>query len=168
MSQSTDKVETVTILRHLEDLELRLAKLYRLFSEKFEDDAEAAFVFYRMSLDERSHASLIRYESRLVKQNPKMFPPVRFDLDEILAEKVQLNRILDRFGVLGLQEAVCTSLDIEGFAAESHCRSAVAASVPELGRLLASLGAADKAHVKQLKDFAGQRGFSWKAEDARP
>ena len=168
MSQPAEAVEVVVILRHLEDVEQRLAKLYRLLGEKFAEDTEAAFVFYRMSLEEKSHAALVQYQSRLAKQNPKLFPAVPFDLDATLAEKVKLNKILDRFGVLDLEGAVTTSLELETAYFESHCRAATAASVPELSRLLASLGAGDESHIRQLIDFAGRRGIAAGAERGRP
>lgn len=168
MSQPSPNVEVVIILRHLEDVETRLAKLYKLFSEKFAEDAEAAFVFYRMSMEERSHASLIQYQLRLAKQNPKLFPAVPFDLDTTLAEKAKLTRILDRCGVLDLEGAVATGLQLETAYFESHCRAAAAASVPELSRLLASLGAGDEAHIKNLIDFAQRRGLPAGAEKRRP
>lgn len=168
MSQPSPNVEMVTLLRHLEDVEQRLAKLYRLLSEKFAEDAEAAFVFYRMSLEEKSHASLVQYQSRLARQNPKLFPAVPFDLDAMLADKVALNKVLDRFGVLDLEAAVTTALELETAYFESHCRAATSAAVPELSRLLASLGAGDEAHIRQLIDFAGRRGIAAGAERGRP
>lgn len=168
MSQPGPNTEVVTILRHLEDVEERLAKLYRLFSEKFAEDAEAAFVFYRMSVEEKSHAALVQFQSRLAKQNPKLFPAVPFDLDATLTDKVKLNKILDRYGVLDLESAVTTALELETAYFESHCRAATSASVPELSRLLASLGAGDETHIRQLIDFAGRRGIAAGGKRRRP
>ena len=69
-----------SVLRHLEEFEKQMGKLYRCLNERFQEDEEAAFVFYRLNVDEKAHASLIQYQRRLVQQNPELFERIEFDL----------------------------------------------------------------------------------------
>jgi rubrerythrin len=148
-----------SILRPLEELEAQMSKLYRWFHEKFREDEEASFVFYRMSLDEKAHVGLVQYQRRLARQNPTLFAKIHFDLEDLTATRALVDRALERGGDLRLEGAVKMGLELEGSAAEMHLRTASQQPNDSLARLVTSLGAADFQHVKLLKDFAVKRGF---------
>ena len=146
------------VLKPLEEFEADMGKLYRWLHEKFRDDEEAAFAFYRLNLDEKSHVSIVQYQRRLVRQNPKMFKKIEFDLEDLSRTWTRLENFMDRKR-LTLQEAVLFSLELEGSAAEMHLRTAFQQSSEGLSRLLGCLGSADGLHVKLLKDLAVKKGF---------
>ena len=146
------------VLKPLEEFEGEMGKLYRWLHEKFRDDEEAAFVFYRLNLDEKAHASIIQYQRRLVRQNPKMFKKIGFDIEDLNRTRDGLARFMDRKR-LTLEEAIRFSVELEGSAAELHLRSALQQSVEGLSRLLGSLGSADRLHLELLKSLAAKKGF---------
>ena len=62
----------------LKRIELGLAELYRWYSERFAHDAEAAFVFKRLSLDEKAHAAMLDYQKKIVQANQEL-SAVKYD-----------------------------------------------------------------------------------------
>ena len=66
------------LLTELEKVETRLAELYKRFSEIFQDDAEASFLFSLLSVDETAHANLVRFQRRLVRAEPSHFNEVKW------------------------------------------------------------------------------------------
>jgi hypothetical protein len=77
-------MEILVVLGALEKLELGLAELYEWLSESLSERHEdAAGFFFRMSTQERSHANLVRYGKRLVRQNGKSFQRVDVNIDRI-------------------------------------------------------------------------------------
>jgi hypothetical protein len=141
----------------LESLELDIAKLYAWFAEAYRADHEAAVVFYRMHLEEKAHASLIRFEKRLAKQNPKMFRDVEVDLDSLREVTDLLGSTQRIANAPDLHDAVRVAYHIEASAAENHHRSAIAQSCQGLGHLLAGLCHGDRQHADSLRDFAARR-----------
>ncbi len=147
------------LFRLLEDLEGQMASLYRLYSEFFAPDEEASQLFYKLSLDEKSHGSVVQYEKRLFKQNPRLFADVAMDLDALRAECERVKTLRSVRKAPKLQEAVKTALELESGAAERHYRLAMREANPEVARVLNSLGTADKQHGETLEEFAVKRGF---------
>jgi len=154
------------VLKPLEEFENQMGKLYRWLHEKFRDDDEAAFVFYRLNLDEKAHASIIQYQRRLVQQNPRMFKKIEFDIEDLNRTSARVDHFMDRKR-LALEEAVNFSLELEGSAAEMHLRTALQQSIEGLARLLGSLGSADRFHVELLRSLAVKKGFLKEGEGQR-
>ena len=71
------------VLDLLEKLETKISELYEWFSRNYADDAGAASLFYRISIDEIAHANLVRYEKKLAVQNSKIFSEIHLDVVEI-------------------------------------------------------------------------------------
>lgn len=152
------------VLKPLEEFEAQMGRLYRCLHERFQEDEEAAFVFYRLHLDEKAHASIIQYQRRLVRQNPKMFKKIEFDLEDLERTKVKVDHFMDRKR-LTLKEAVLFGLKLEGSAAEMHLRTALQRSTEGLSRLLSSLGSADRFHVNMLQSLAVKKGILEEGEE---
>ena len=148
-----------TVLRHLEELEGRMADLYERFSRQFHEDKEAAGFFYSLSLEEISHRDLIRYERRLVSKNPGLFSRVEINIEEIREACAKIEGIIGSDGPFSLKQAVLTSLGFEKEAAECHYRSVMTRSNPGVAGLLDSLCQADRDHVGKVTDFARSRGL---------
>ncbi len=147
------------LFRLLEDLEGQMAALYKLYSEAFATDEEASKVFYKLSLDEKSHVSVVQYEKRLFKQNPRLFADVELEMDALRAECERVRDLRSARKAPKLEEAVRTALELEAGAAERHYRLAMREANPDVARVLNSLGTADKQHGETLQSFAVKRGF---------
>ncbi len=150
-------VDILAALKTLSQLEEGLADLYERYSRVHAEDPEAAALFFRMSSQERTHASMVEYQKRLVRQNPELFSGVLFDGEGVprVSAAIEIARI--RASYSSLEEAVITSGIFESEAAEAHYRSAIRGDAPELSRLLEGLADSDRRHRAELEIFALRR-----------
>ena len=152
-------MNTIALFTTLENFETEVSRLYGRFAEVFATDNEAAIVFYRMHLEEKSHASLVRYQKRIAKQNPKLVRPAEVNV-EILETTIKVVRsIRDSPVTPDLKSAVVRSYEIEMSAAESHYRNAIEHSCDGITHLLNGLCLGDKQHAVALREFGVGRGF---------
>lgn len=147
------------VLRKLGELERSLADLYGSWSELFAADEEAAFVFFKMTGEEKAHAGLVDYQRKLVQNSPALSVDVQFDLTEVEAVLARAKTLRKTTVPPTVAEALGEALRIERSAAESHCRNALKLASPGVARLLDALGAEDKLHVARLADLAARRGI---------
>jgi rubrerythrin len=151
-------VHIQNLFKPLEDLERNLSILYKQFSERFAGDPEAQVTFFRLHLDEKAHLTLVQFQKRLVKQNPKLFGEIELDLDEVVALAARVDEMLWTKRDWALSEALSFSLTLEQSAAEYHYRTALKQSNPSLASLVRNLGGGDDAHLTALKDLVARRG----------
>jgi rubrerythrin len=148
------------ILTPILELENRMSDLYTWYSEVFSEDAEVASLFYRMARDEKSHAALVQYERRILRQQKGGAIDVGLTLKELQETACELGVLLTMKTPPSLQEALGTAYRLETSAAENHLRDATVDILPGLGKLLANLGQEDRKHVEGLKTLAAKRGVS--------
>jgi hypothetical protein len=146
------------MLKLMEKTEVCAAALYRWFSELFSHDEEAAFLFYRLSVEEDGHASLVRFIIRLAGK--AQLDSSDIDMDPAGMEKAieELNHV-QTLAKLSLKQAVQISLNLENQIFEYHGRNAVIQALPTVGPLVFSLGRLDEAHMRALAEFARERGL---------
>lgn len=145
--------------RPLAEFERKLAELYGFFAEALEDDREAAFVFAKMSNEERGHAALVDYAKRLLQKDPRMGGDIDVDLSIVQAALEKVRAARETGLAPSLERAVQVALEIEALAAEGHYRAALKKMNPEMERLLKSLGGEDQQHLGRLTEFAAKRGI---------
>jgi len=150
------------VLDPLEKLETKISELYEWFSGIYSYDAEAASFFFRISIDETAHANLVKYEKRLAVLNSKLFAEVSLDPVVVTDALETVTSVLSAAPPI-LEEAVKISLDIEKSAAEAHFRAAIAQAMPDISRLLKSLGGFDNRHIEVFEKFAASRGYPFVA-----
>lgn len=145
------------VLSRLEMIESKMADFYEWLSEVFDSDSDASGLFFRMSLQEKSHASLLKYGRKLVSRSPQDFEDVDFDaesVDSLLAS-------VDSFRVdspqPSLDKALFFAMQVECHPAENAHREVLAVSNPEIGQIIRSLAIADDEHHQTLKSFAQER-----------
>jgi hypothetical protein len=154
------EMHILKMLGPLEELETKMADLYNWFSHVFREDDEAAAFFYRVSVEEVVHANIIRYQRRLVSQNPKSFSEVVIDISLIEKTMSDIGAFKDTEPHPALEDALKNSIGLEHCLAEEHYRTAIVNANPEVTNLLRSLGAFDLRHIKCFHEFAYKRGFS--------
>jgi len=144
-------------LTRLERVEQAMAEFYEWLSETFDADAEAAGLFFRLSLQERSHASLLRYGRKLVHRSPNDFEDVDFDprpITELLAAVDEFRRSNP---TPSLAEALFFAMKAECHPVENAHREVLTASNPEIGAVVRNLAIADEQHHETLQAFARER-----------
>ncbi|MBA4371401.1 MAG: hypothetical protein C0402_00920 [Thermodesulfovibrio sp.] len=147
------------MLAPLEELETKMAGLYEWFSRIFSEDIDASSFFYRVSVEEVVHANIIKYQRRLVTQNPKSFSEIDMDVASIRKVLSDIDAIRDAAEPPGLEDALRHAIDLEHSTAEEHNRTLIGKSNPEVERLLRGLGAFDCRHITCFHEFAAKRGF---------
>jgi rubrerythrin len=148
-----------SLFKHLDDMERVLGRLYLWFSEIFAADPGAVALFYRMSLEEKAHASTIQYLKRVVRRDPKLFQDVEVDFEEVQAICARASAILEKSVTMTLEKALKLALSLEESSAEYHYRNAILYANPDLAALMKSLASADKQHLMGLRDFARAMGY---------
>jgi rubrerythrin len=153
-------MKILALLSSLEKIELEMASLYEWLSGVFSEDLEASGLFFRMAMQEKSHANLIRYGKKLVHQTPSDFGEVDFDVSEIdpLLEAIRASK--GQNPPPELDEAIALALSLEESPAERIHRKILIDSNPEVQNLIRSLAAADDEHLSGLKHFAAKRKLS--------
>ncbi len=146
----------LTVLGILEKLETSMRDLYAWLSENFREEEQLHCLFRRMSREEETHAATVRYQKRVVHQNPDSFDEVSVNLDEIEEMISVVSGYLSKKPDLSPREAVQLALDLESFDEERLYRHVILDSFPEMAPLIQSLTTNDKEHVKLIEDFAGQ------------
>ncbi len=143
----------MTVLNMLEEIEITMKNLYAWISEEFSDDPELYRFFQRMSREEETHAGMVRYQKRLIRQNPDSFDEVSADLSEIREFLQFISSILEKKPELTPEKALNLAIDLEGMDEERMYRDVVVESYPELKELIHSLTQNDKEHCVFLKNF---------------
>lgn len=147
-------MQILTILSAIEKIESSVAKLYEWFSEVFASDGEASGFFFRLAMQERSHANMVSFSKNLVRRSPNEFATVDFDM----ALVDDLMDTIIRFRVDNPQPSLADALDfamsIESHGAEGIHRSTVIQSNPEIAEMVNNLATADREHFKLLQNYA--------------
>jgi hypothetical protein len=118
----------------LAGLEQKLAELYGFWAEAFEGDREAAFVFFKMSSEEKGHAALVDYARRFVQKDPKLGGDVDIDLALVQGTINKVRAVRETGVAPSVERAVEIALDLEASAA-THARGLL-----DTGRLRCSSG----------------------------
>lgn len=148
-----------TILNHLLRLELMMERLYKHFEKLFVYESEAVLLFQALSIEEKAHADMIRYQLRLVRNNLDIFPDISYNMDPLNSLMTRIDDILAAKRPLTLREAISFSITAERSASEFHRKTAIAESNPEVGEHIGKLGSYDEAHDDQLVAFAKKLGI---------
>ncbi len=145
----------LTVLGVLEKLETSMRDLYAWLSDHFKEEEQLHCLFKRMSREEETHAATVRYQKRVVHQNPDSFDEVSVNLEEIEDMIAVVSSYLEKKPDLSPRQAVQLALDFESFDEERLYRHVILDSFPEMAPLIQSLTAHDEEHVKLIEDFAG-------------
>jgi len=147
------------ILSKLCEVEDAMAVVYGWLQEWFASDKDAARLFSRLSLQERSHLSLITYARRMMRAAEMQSSEI--DLYEEQFE--QFSRLVKDFRQQhqspSLAEALRFAHTMEHHAAESLHRAVATAVLPEMADLLNKLGSEDARHVAEIVAFAESRSI---------
>lgn len=150
-------VKILQVLAKLECVESEMASFYEWLSEIFEADSDASGLFFRMSLQEKSHAGLLKYGRKLVFRSPNEFDDVDFDGETTDALLREVREFRTRNPEPSLSEALFFAMRIEGHPAENGHREVLSISNPEISRIIENLAIADEEHHRTLSTFVQER-----------
>lgn len=154
-------MKILAVLSQLERVESRMASFYEWLSEVFEADAAASGLFYRMSLQEKSHASLLRYGRKLVHRSPNEFEDVDFDSDAVESLLAAIEKFRVESPEPSLGDALFFAMKVECEPAENGHREILTISNPAMSQIIKSLTTADEEHHLILREFAQQRAAAF-------
>jgi len=152
-------MKILNLLSSLEKIELEMSGLYEWLSTVFKDDTEASGLFFRMAMQEKSHANLLRYGKKLVHQAPSDFGEVEFHpgaIDELI-DAIRTAR--EAAQPPTLEGAIIMALQFEDSPAETAHRSILTSSNPGVSEVINNLTTADEEHLNGLREFARSRGL---------
>lgn len=153
-------MKILSLLSSLEKVEVEMSGLYEWLSAVFEDDAEASGLFFRMAMQERSHANLIRYGKKLVHRSPLDSTELDFDPAEIEGLVAAIRAAKGHNPPPTLEQAIGIAIDLEDCPAETAHREILLHSNPEVAGVIRNLTAADEEHMEGLRAFAERRGIA--------
>ena len=154
-------MQILTVLSAIENIESSVAKLYEWFSDCFVADSEASGFFFRLAMQERSHATMVTFSKGLVRRSPNNFSTVDFDMalvDDLLQ---MVSNFRAQNPLPSLAQALDFAIAIESHAAEGIHRSMVIQSNPEIADMINNLAKDDREHSRLLKEYVEkiQRGI---------
>ncbi len=159
-------MQLLQILAWLEKVELEMASFYQWLSERFADDTEASGFFFRMCIQERSHANLLQYGRKIAVRHPRAFEPQAF-------EPTQVDELITLIGAFrrehpepDLADAVRFAVRLEGHPVENLHREMLVRSNPDVAGMINSLANADREHQRVLEAFARSRGVQAGEDEA--
>lgn len=147
-------MQILTVLSAIESIESSVAKLYEWFSECFATEPEASGFFFRLAMQERSHANMVAFSKGLVRRSPNDFSGIDFDMalvDDLLLTVVNFRTNNPH---PSLSQALEFAMEIESHGAEGVHRSMIIQSNPEIANMVNSLAQADREHFKLLKGYS--------------
>jgi len=150
-------MQILQILSSLERLEQQIADLYHWFSDHFTDDDDASGLFFRMSLQEKSHVSLVRYGRKMVHASPDEFGDVEVDSQLIRELSSEIGNFRGENPQPTLGQALRFAMRVESHAAENIHRTVLIDSNPEVAGVIGNLATADQEHFEILRNFAQSR-----------
>lgn len=154
MSKNCNNI--LTVLNTLEKLETTMRDLYTWLAGHFEEEPDLKTLFRRMSREEETHAATVRYQRRVVQQNPDSFDDVSVNLGEIEEMIAMVSSYIEQQPDLSPRQAVRLALELESFDEERLYRHVILDSFPEMGPLIQILTAHDEEHVELIREFAGR------------
>ncbi len=143
------------LLSLAESIETMAAELYERYHDAFAADEEAAYLFYHLHVEEKSHVALVRYTSIIAKHGTASVRAEALETGPLQALHSRLTAELAKPAPATLKEAVQTALELEVTLGEGYVKTRLAAAGAATARLVASL--AEKEHAGQLVTFAKSR-----------
>jgi rubrerythrin len=150
-------MQILAVLSAIGRVEAGVGEFYQWLSEVFADDIEASGFFFRMSMQEKSHANLVSFSKKLVHRDPSGFEEVDIDLGQVDDLLASIAAFQENNTSPSLADALLFAMKIESHGAENIHRSIIIQSNPEVASVINSLAKADNAHYELLKTFANDR-----------
>ncbi len=146
----------IAMLRKAEALETQIGLLYEWLSTVLVESPDACAAFFRLSLEEKSHANIVAYQRRTLASDLRgadesgLLDTLGTSIDSLLQAITDFRASTPRPTV---DEAVRMAIFLESSAIEKIHGGIIAAACPELASLGNQLGRYDRRHLQNLQDL---------------
>lgn len=152
-------MEIVDLLNKVEEIEKEASELYGRYYSQFSSDQDAAYFFYRMQIEERSHLSLTRYIKRLVNRNPELFEAIDCPRTDFMKIHAFLDAEMARTRRRSLGKTLEAAEEFEVTLSEGYLTLMPLINNPMLIDLYRAL--TDTGHTKKITAFRNKRKTKW-------
>lgn len=149
-------LDLLKVLRDLEQIETKMAELYEWLAERFADDGEAAELFRHLRMMEISHQNILRYESRIVRGNPRAFREVVLDAEMLNRTLEAIDHFRQSDPQPTLEEAVKAALAFDAGAAELYYIAVFHEAARDFADFVKNLHTGSRTHFDKLHKFASR------------
>jgi|YelNatPaOPRAMG01_1025707.scaffolds.fasta_scaffold51925_1 rubrerythrin len=137
----------------IEKLELKLSELYSHLSKLFSDNKEVSGIFFKLSIEEKGHADLIKFQRRLILKSKDLKKDIELDMVEINNIMQKADSILKSQYQITIKDALKSAIELENDSGEYHYRNFIKYGNSDLSLLLENLSKYDNEHIEQLKEL---------------
>ena len=146
--------------------EINISLLYTLFNELFEEDED---FWWQLSIEERSHAALLRNEKSAHK-HAETVPEnlLANDLDALKASNTKIESLINEYTTRppSREEAFRTAYEIETSVGEIHYQEFMNRKSCSLSdELFKQLNLEDKDHADRIKSYMQDHGMTLRKND---
>lgn len=141
--------------------EINISRLYTLFHELFEEDED---FWWQLSIEERSHAALLRNEKN-IRTPLKALPEnlLSSDLEALKSSNTKIESLIDDYtgNPPTREEALQTAYDLEQSVGEIHYQEFMNSKSCSLSdELFKQLNLEDKDHADRIKSYMQANGMT--------
>ncbi|MBI5695382.1 MAG: hypothetical protein HZC51_06525 [Nitrospirae bacterium] len=148
------------LLARLEEFEGKLALLYDCYAGRFTHTPEVAELFAKLGFEENSHRDIVRYEGRVVINDPEHFGEIEANIRLIDEQLARVDAAIETRYQATVEEAVGFTLAIERSALEGLYVSIPASLDPAFGRIVTAMKAGCTDHVAAVTGIIRRHGLN--------
>ncbi len=142
--------------------EINISRLYTLFHELFEEDED---FWWQLSIEERSHAALLRNEKKLNRPSSGALPEnlLSSDLEALTSSNTRIESLIEEYTANPPTrgEALQAAHDLEQSVGEIHYQEFMTRKSCSLSdELFKQLNMEDKDHADRIQSYMQANGFS--------
>lgn len=140
-------------LRHFEQIELKMAELYRSLAHRFQHQQILGRLFVKIADEEVIHANQIRFELRMIRSAGLERRDTGYPVDYFRRLTDSIDAFLGRRPLPSLTESIDLASRMEATAAENLHHEIAIAAMPSMAPLFRGLEQGDRAHLALLKNI---------------
>ena len=149
-------------------LELNVARLYKIFHSAFPEDAK---FWWELSLEENNHAALIRSIKEVFLPVGK-FPDEMFSvsLEQLIKSNAELTALIKKFGSIApsREDAFNIAFEVEQSAGELHFQEFIdKKDKSKVEEIFEQLNREDKDHAKKILSYMDAHGIERQKKDLK-
>lgn len=151
-------MDIIKALDIIEKLELKLSELYDYFYKLFLDNKEISGLFFKLSIEEKGHADLVRFQRRIVIKNKDLIKDIDIDLDTTFIHNIisKADSILKSSSKPTIEDALKLAIELENDSGEYHYKNFIKYKDHAFSLLLENLNKNDEDHIEQIKEIANK------------
>ncbi|MBI5190316.1 MAG: hypothetical protein HZA22_06550 [Nitrospirae bacterium] len=148
------------LLVRLEEFEGKLALLYDCYAGRFTHTPDVSELFAKLGFEENSHRDIVRYEGRVVKNDPDYFGDIDANIKLVEENLERVAAAIETRYQATVEEAVGFALTIEKSSLENLYLSIPETLDPAFGRIVTAMKAGCTDHVAAVTGIIRRHGLN--------